>query len=137
MPGSVSQITASVPEGLIGRDDELVLINDFLGRSRSRGEPLLILGGPGIGKTALLDAAAAAGTRVLRAAGTEFEAEIPFSGLHQVLCPLIGQFTRLSTAHRAVLSVALGFGSGSTPDQLVVASAVLASRGSSQKTSRY
>jgi DNA-binding CsgD family transcriptional regulator len=127
--GSASQTTGSVSEGLIGRDDALGFINDFLGRIRSRGEPLLILGEPGIGKTALLDAAAdaaaAAGTRVLRAAGAEFEAEIPFSGLHQVLCPLIGEFTRLSAAHREALAVALGFRSGSTPDQLVVASAVL------------
>ncbi len=49
-------------------------------------------GDPGVGKTELLNAAAtiasAAGTRILRAAGVEFEAEISFSGLNQVLLPL-------------------------------------------------
>ncbi len=51
-----------------------------------------MLGEPEIGRTALLDAAAeaasAAAMQVLHAAGTEFEAEIAFAGLHQALLPL-------------------------------------------------
>ena len=48
-----------------------------------------------MGKTALLDAAAAhaetAGSRVLRAAGAEFEGAVSFAGLNQLLRPLLGQ----------------------------------------------
>ena len=53
---------------------------------------LLVRGEPGIGKTALLTAAArrarAAGRRVLSASGVESEIDLPFSGLHQLLHPL-------------------------------------------------
>ena len=70
---------------LIGRSSELAAVGAFLDQARSDGAALLIFGEPGAGKTALLDAAAemalAAGTRVLRVAGAEFEAEISFAGL--------------------------------------------------------
>ncbi len=49
--------------------------------------PMALAGEPGIGKTALLDAAAeraaAMGLRVVRCGGVEYETEISFSGLHQ------------------------------------------------------
>jgi hypothetical protein len=78
------------------------------------GEALLLLGDPGVGKTALLDAAASAaaeaGMWVLRAAGVQFEADLAFSGLHQVLLPLQGEFGRLDAVHRGALNAALGYG---------------------------
>ena len=74
------------------------------------------MGGAGAGKTALLDGAAdaaeGAGTGVLRAAGVESEADLTYSGLHQVLLPLSGQFERLAAAHRDALNVALGLRGG-------------------------
>ena len=39
---------------------------------------------------AAAEAAEEAGTWVLRAAGVEFEADLTYSGLHQVLLPLLG-----------------------------------------------
>ena len=52
-------------------------------------------GDPGVGKTGLLDAAAdiasAGGSRILRAAGIQFEAEMSYAGLNQVLLPLLGE----------------------------------------------
>ncbi len=114
---------------LVGRNDELALVSAFMERARTGGEPLLLFGEPGAGKTALLDSAAEtaaeAGTWVLRAAGVEFEADLTYSGLHQVLLPVSGQFERLNTAHRDALNVALGYGEGPPPDRLLVSTATL------------
>jgi hypothetical protein len=70
----------------------------------------------------LLDAAAAhaeaAGRRVLRAAGAEFESAVGFAGLNQLLHPLLGQARGLSVAYRRALAVALGVREGTSPDQL-------------------
>ena len=113
----------------MGRGRELALISSFLDQASRSGEALLLLGEPGVGKTALLEAAAAeaqaTGIRVLRSAGVEFEAEVAFSGLHQTLLPLRDQFAQIDPAHRQALNVALGLGEGPLPDRLVVANATL------------
>jgi hypothetical protein len=119
-----------VTGGLHGRGSDLALIRAFLDRAGMRGEALQLFGDPGVGKTVLLEAvadeASAAGTRVLFAAGVEFEAEVSYSALNQTLLPLHRQFARLSATNRGALNVALGFGKGSSPDRLVVSNATLA-----------
>ena len=106
------------------------MIGAFLERARSGGEALLMLGEPGVGKTQLLDAAAATaasvGWRVLRAGGVQFEADVTFSGLNQALLPLLDSFGSLNATHRNALNAALGFGEGGSPDRLVVSTATLA-----------
>src|SRR5579863_6972189 len=76
---------------LVGRDKELAVMRGFVDEIADSGGALLLSGEPGVGKTALLDAAAAmaaaSGVRVLRAAGAEFE-DVSFSGLNQVVLPL-------------------------------------------------
>ena len=62
---------------------------------------------------------------MLRAAGVEFEADLTYSGLHQVLLPLLGEFAQLSAAHRDALNVALGYGEGPPPHRLLVSTATL------------
>lgn len=78
----------------------------------------------------LLNAAAAhaeaAGIRVLRAAGAEFEREVSFAGLNQLLHRLLDQASGLSAAFRRALDVALGVQEGSSPDRLLLSNAVLA-----------
>jgi hypothetical protein len=116
-------------DDLIGRNRELKLIGAFLGRLRTAGEALLLAGEAGVGKSALLDAAArmasAGGFRVLRADGAEFEAGLGFSALHQVLLPLRGELEQVSPVHREALSAALGFGAGPAPERLTVSNGVL------------
>ncbi len=117
-------------DGLVGRAEELELITSFLERAVIAGGVLLVAGEPGIGKTALLNSAAedarGSGSRVLRVEGVEFEASLAFSGLNQLLMPLVGEFDELAELHRDALTSALGLGNGSTPDRLVVSTAALA-----------
>lgn len=123
-------VALPVTSALLGRESELGMIGGFLERITTGGDALLLTGAPGIGKTVLLDAAAdwatLTGLRVLRGSGVEFEAEIPFAGLHQVLLPLVTDFEWLTAAHRDALTVALGFTRGAAPDRAVVGDATLA-----------
>ena len=48
-----------------------------------------------------------------------------FSGLNQVLLPLLGALPQLPAVHRDALNVALGFGDGAPPSRLVVSNAAL------------
>ncbi|GAA1327275.1 AAA family ATPase [Pseudonocardia xinjiangensis] len=116
--------------GLVGRDAELDVIRSFLSTVEVDGGALLLLGEPGLGKTTLLDSAAematAAGMRVLRAAGVQFEADVSFAGLHQALLPLLDRLDGLAPPHRAALSVAMGSGEGPSPQRPVVVEATLA-----------
>ena len=101
----------------------------FVAAARRDGGALLVTGEPGIGKTELLDAAADLATeadaRVIRAAGIQFEAGMSFSGLNQVLLPLLDALPELAALHRDALNVALGFGEGAPPSRLVVSNAAL------------
>ena len=127
--------SANLPDstggGLLGRDKELRFLRSFLSEAAAGGGALLISGDAGVGKTALLgvaaSAAAGAGARVIWAVGTEFEADLSFAGLSQVLLPLLGEVEGLSAAHRDALLGVLGLGgSGATVDRLVLFSATLA-----------
>jgi hypothetical protein len=66
---------------------------------------LVVRGEPGIGKTALLEHAAqrADGMRVLRGAGIESEAELPFAGLHLLLRPAADALDALPGPQRQAL----------------------------------
>ena len=129
LAGQRGEPAVGVAGVLVGRSAELALVGAFAERVRTGGEALLLFGEPGAGKTVLLDvaagAAAEAGAWVLRAAGVEFEADLAYSGLHQVLLPLLGEFGQLSAAHRDALNVALGYGEGPVPDRLLVSAATL------------
>ncbi|MFD5508341.1 ATP-binding protein [Streptomyces sp. NPDC127051] len=115
---------------LIGRDDDLELIRRFIDGARTSGGALLLSGEAGVGKTELLDAAAAhahaADMRLVRAAGVEFESTVSYAGLHQILHPLLGALEELNAPYRSALSVALGLEHGAPPRQLIVSNAVSA-----------
>ncbi|MCO8276264.1 LuxR family transcriptional regulator [Actinoplanes sp. TRM 88003] len=116
-----------VASDLVGRVGELARLTAFLDEAARAGAALLLAGEPGVGKTALLDAAtdraAARGIRVIRGGGVEYESEISFSGLHQLVGPLRAELARLPEPARGVLEVALGFGAGPTPADMAILNA--------------
>jgi DNA-binding CsgD family transcriptional regulator len=114
---------------LVGRQDELAHLRGFLVRAARSGDHLLWSGAPGVGKTAVLDAAvglAAVGTLVLKSGGTRHEADIGFSGLNQLLRPARKAIIDLDSDAGAQLAVACGFDTGTRPDAGLVADATLA-----------
>jgi DNA-binding CsgD family transcriptional regulator len=115
---------------LIGRDRELATLGSLLDEAVADGATLLLTGEPGVGKTALLAAAAemamTAGFEVIRGGGVEYETDVSFAGLHQLVGPLLGDLHRLPRSSRVAMEVALGIGSGPAPERLAVLNATLA-----------
>jgi DNA-binding CsgD family transcriptional regulator len=96
---------------LYGRRAECDALERLLADARrSRSGALVLRGEAGVGKSALLDHAAgrAEGMAVLRAAGVESEAELPFAALHQLLRPVLNLAGRIPETQAAALGGALG-----------------------------
>lgn len=117
---------------LVGRERELSALRGFVAESTVDGAALLLSGEPGVGKSALLhtvaDLAAEHGGRIIRGEGVEYETDVSFAGLHQLVDPLTDDLERLPLTSRTALRTALGIGSESAPvpDRLAVMSASLA-----------
>jgi DNA-binding CsgD family transcriptional regulator len=95
---------------LIGRERECARLDELLDDARhGRSRALVLRGDPGIGKTALLEYAIgrAEGVRVLRAVGIESESALAFSGLHQLLRPVLGALDQVPEAAAEALSRSL------------------------------
>jgi predicted ATPase len=88
---------------------------------------LVVHGEPGEGKTALLEYLAdrAAGYRVLRVSGVQWEMELAFAGLHQLCVPLLDRLEVLPGPQREALRTAFGMSEGPAPDRFLVGLAVL------------
>jgi len=113
---------------LLGRRNECARIARLLAAVRGGdGMALVVCGGPGIGKTALLEHAidAAPDFRVARVGGVESEIELPFAALQRLCAPMLGGLGRIADGRRAALATAMGLRAGDAPDRLVVAHATL------------
>ncbi|GAA2520808.1 helix-turn-helix transcriptional regulator [Winogradskya humida] len=114
-------------DSLVGRRAEQRRVDELIGAAGAgRGAALVLTGEAGIGKTALLEYALreASGLEIVRSAGSEFEQELPFAGLHQLCVPILRHLPELSGRHRAALQVAFGLGDG-TPELFHIGLAVL------------
>ncbi|RZS60201.1 regulatory LuxR family protein [Xylanimonas ulmi] len=109
------------------RSEQSSLLGLLAVARRGSSAALVVRGEPGMGKSALLDVAAAAadGFRTLRVTGAQSEMELPYSALHQFCAPMLDAYGALPEPQRAALHVALGRATGPAPDQLVVGLAVL------------
>ncbi|MFI6506654.1 AAA family ATPase [Streptosporangium sp. NPDC050855] len=111
-----------------GRTDELAVIDRLLADARGRRSGALVVRGEaGIGKSALLDhAAAEAGDmRVLRGVGIESESELPFAGLHLLLRGVADHVDALPDRQARALRGALGMAPVSGGDRFLTGLAVL------------
>ncbi len=114
----------------MGRDDELEAIRRLAADTHVRGgSSLVIWGAPGLGKSALLEAAgdelSERGWRVLRTGGAPSERRLPFAALHKLLRPIMGDTSRLFLSQRVALLRAFGLVDGPAPGQFLVALAAL------------
>jgi len=127
--GEHDVVDSSVGAVLFGRLAEVDLITSFVTGQLGNERVLALNGEPGVGKTALLDAAVEitgrSGARVLRAAALEYEAELMFGALNQLLHPLIGNIDGLDAEHRHAMRVVMGLEPGGMPSQLVACAATL------------
>ncbi|MEU4600104.1 AAA family ATPase [Nocardia sp. NPDC023988] len=111
---------------LHGRDAEQAMLDDLLAGARAgRSAALVIRGEAGIGKSALLDYAAAQGLPTVRSAGIESEAELPFAALHLLVKPGIELVGQLPPRQRDALEAAFGLGEHAPADRMLIGLAVL------------
>lgn len=113
---------------LLGRQAERRRLDGLLTAVRaSESQVLVVRGGPGVGKTALLNhlAEGATGCRVARASGVEAEMELPYSGLHQLCAPFLDGVARLPGPQRAALEALFATRAGDPPDRFTVGLSVL------------
>lgn len=121
MTGVVSDLV------LLGRDGDRAVLQAAVDRAHAgRSAALVVFGEPGIGKSALLDdVTAGPEITVLRCAGVESEAEMPYASLHLLLYPLLERTAALPELQRDALLGALGLAPAATHDPMLIGAAVL------------
>jgi DNA-binding CsgD family transcriptional regulator len=113
---------------LLGRDDERLALDRLLSEARQgRSGVIALVGEPGIGKTALLEhaAARAEGMRILRARGIQSEAEVPFAGLAELLRPALSALERIPAPQASALAGALALEPATVQDRFAIGAATL------------
>src|SRR6266566_2158206 len=134
---SVNGFDGSMPdESFVGRSRERRLLNALAGSASSGGASGVVLGEPGIGKTALLrQVAQATSHRVRWVRGVESETVMPFAAAADLLTPLRPWFDNIPRAQRQALEIALTLADGPPPSPLAAcagALGVLAAAGDKQ-----
>jgi DNA-binding CsgD family transcriptional regulator len=97
---------------LVGREDEIAFIRTFIAGIAEHGAALLVTGDPGVGKSAVADAAVDharwRGLHVMVASGVEAEQDVPWATLHQLLHVLRDRFPGLPGPQRDAIRAAFG-----------------------------
>ncbi len=129
IPGVIvnGDVPAAEP-ALFGRQAECEILDRLLARARAGcGGALVVRGGPGAGKTALLDylLRRASGFLVVRVAGIESERDCAFAALHRLCGQLWDRRDRLAGPQHDALATAFGELGADGPDHFLVGLAVL------------
>lgn len=118
---------------LHGRTQERATLAALVDRARAgRAGVLVLLGEPGIGKSALLTDLVSSlqggdgpeTPRVLRSVGVESESPLPFAALHRLVRPVV-DLDRLPAPQARALRVAFGLADGPPVDPFLVGMATL------------
>jgi DNA-binding CsgD family transcriptional regulator len=108
----------------VGRDSALEALDDLLSSARAGSSDVVVLrGGPGIGKTTLLEHAIRSATdlQVARVGGVESELDLPYAALHQLLTPFIDGIDELPGPQRDAIATTVGLAGGDPADPFLVA----------------
>lgn len=123
-------------EPFVGRARERRLLNALAGSAATGGASGVVLGEPGIGKTALLrEVASSTSHRVCWIRGVESEAVLPYAAAADLLTPFRSVFGSLPAAQRQALEIVLTLADGPPPSTLAAcagALGVLAAAGDEQ-----
>jgi DNA-binding NarL/FixJ family response regulator len=116
-------------EELFGRDEELARLYGLIDGIGRRGGALVVRGEAGIGKSTLLEAAAARARErdvtVVSATGIPFEARFAFAGLRELVLPFLEARDQLPPPQCRALETAIGLADGAAPDPFLVGLAAL------------
>lgn len=113
---------------LVGRGPESAALDRLVAAIRTGESRVLVLhGGAGVGKSALLDYAEGVATdlRVMRAVGVESEMELAYATLHQLCVPVLDRLTALPEPQRHALETVFGLRAGTPPERFLVGLGVL------------
>jgi DNA-binding CsgD family transcriptional regulator len=113
---------------LFGRSSECILIDRLLAQGRDgRSDALVLRGEAGIGKSSMCAYAAerADTMTVLRASGVETESELAFSGLADVLRPVLGRLHEIPSRQGAALAAAFAIGPPVSDERFTICAATL------------
>ncbi|MFJ3671529.1 BTAD domain-containing putative transcriptional regulator [Streptomyces sp. NPDC090106] len=117
----------------VGRERDLARVLALFSPSPDAAHIAIVLGEPGLGKSALLDEATRIATsrsiRILRLRGAQSEQDLAFAGLHQLLRTVMPEVDRLPAKHSNALLSAFGLdephGEPDTTQRLLVSLATL------------
>src|SRR5439155_24929393 len=113
---------------LVGRSAETAVVDRLLEAARQGRSGVLVLRGEaGVGKSALLEHAAAQadGFTILRGVGVEVESELAYAALHQILRPVVDRIERLPEPQAAGLRAAFALSDETVDDRFRVSLGVL------------
>src|SRR5262245_57080622 len=118
------RVGATADRQVVGREDELALLRDFVAAVADGPRALCVRGEPGIGKTTLwraaIEAEEAMGLRVLSARCVEAELPLAFVGLADLVRDdFAAAADELSEHDRAALAVAVGLAAPEGPPDAV------------------
>jgi AAA ATPase domain len=115
------------PVVLVGREEPMRRLRAALDDARSgSSSTIVILGPPGVGKTALVAQlrSQAADCSVVHARGIETESEWSYAALHQLLMPILQLSDKIPSATQAAIEMAIG-GAPGAPEPMMVGMGVL------------
>ncbi|OBG89336.1 hypothetical protein A5699_14215 [Mycobacterium sp. E802] len=118
---------------LIGRDGECRLLDGLMSALSTESRVLVLRGGAGVGKTALLGYLLGrarqcdSSFRTTQVTGVEFDMDLAYAGLQQLCRPLLPYLDELPDPQRRALETALGLDTGDSPptDRVRVAALAL------------